>query len=184
MNPELSIESAGRRWYQRIESAFLALFGKRDRAMGCPYCASEPKMEFVICCINPWCAGQSASARTEQQAVASWNKLPAEVKRLPYRAEPRSDALEAAEAKLAWREINEGQKTHYDGCEEVHRACALAKIAKLECERDAALRHIRLIHAAAGTSQAIKRIKELERGEYICKKCGIRKDAKTKKGDF
>ena len=29
-----------------------------------------------------------------------------------------------------------------------------------------------------------KRIAELERGEYICKKCGLRKDAEFERGDF
>ena len=32
--------------------------------------------------------------------------------------------------------------------------------------------------------EAAERIAELERGEYICKKCGLRKDAEFKQGDF
>lgn len=83
-------------------------------------------------------------------------------------------ALRQAIRKLtAWEScgLTEEMLRNHEGYLKINRGVVMVSehyLKELQCERDTAL----------------ARIVELERGEYICQKCGLRKDGGTVDADF
>lgn len=71
---------------------------------------------------------------------------------------------------------------------EAELAAAQAKIDRMDCtyREGGDTLHCRVDAPcfACQLASAHKRIAELERGEYVCKKCGLRKDAEFERGEF
>jgi len=73
----------------------------------------------------------------------------------------------------AWRDggVTEEILRRQDGYIKVGRGCVIISERYLE-KKDAEIVALKA------------KVEELERGEYICKKCGLRKDGEGERGDF
>lgn len=106
---------------------------------------------------------------------------------------PRDSIVESTFEKVcnalesAWHRIDEAERQNLDLT--AQRDAAIMDGLALTVEKDGLQIEIDRLRSEVGiwtakTVTAACKVRELERGEYICKKCGLRKDGESVKADF